>query len=141
MQHLNDLIAQFEQYLLNRLFRSMDNYASEEIKEIENALNSDSFFNLTDEKIKPELIENLKLGKKYSPKTNYSIKSEIEKFNKEIIAIINSYVKSEFKISVKLDHKDLVRDIMNMIKTNLPIQLKEFLVNAIQSYKKKKIYF
>ena len=77
MQHLNDLIAQFEQYLLNRLFRSMDNYASEEIKEIENALNSDSFFNLTDEKIKPELIENLKLGKKYSPKTNYSIKSEI----------------------------------------------------------------
>ena len=59
-----------------------------------------------------------------------------QKFNKEIIAIINSYVKSEFKISVKFDHKDLVRDIMNMIKTNLPIQLKEFLVNAIQSYKK-----
>ena len=67
----------------------MDNYASEEIKEIENAHNSDSFFNLTDEKIKPELIENLKLGKKYSPKTNYSIKSEIEKLLQSSILTLN----------------------------------------------------
>ena len=38
-----------------------------------------------------------------------------QKFNKEIIAIINSYVKSEFKISVKFDHKDFVRDILDKI--------------------------
>jgi len=73
LQQFDVLIAKFEQYILNRLFRSMDNYASDEIKEIEKALKSESFFNLTDENIYLELIENLKLGKKYSPKTNYAI--------------------------------------------------------------------
>ena len=68
LQQLESWIGKFEQYILNRLFRPMDNYSSDEIKEIKKALKSESFFNLTDENINPELIQNLKLGKKYSPK-------------------------------------------------------------------------
>ena len=49
----------------------------EEILEIENTLKRESFFNLTNININEELIKNLKLGKKYSPKTDYSILSEI----------------------------------------------------------------
>jgi len=98
LQQIDALISKFEKYLLNRLFKSMDNYTSDKIEEIEKALKSESFFNLTDEEINPELIVNLKLGKKYSPKTNYSIYTEIDRFNKEIILILKSYVKSEFNI-------------------------------------------
>lgn len=46
----------------------MDDYTSEEMESIEQALNRESFFNLTDEEINHELIKNLKLGKKYSTK-------------------------------------------------------------------------
>ena len=80
MLKLNDLIKKFEFLILNKLNKSMENYASEEI-EIETALKSESFFNLTNVNVNEGLIENLKLGKKYTPKTNYSILSEILKFN------------------------------------------------------------
>ena len=112
----------------------MDNYASDEIKEIEKALKSESFFNLTDENINLELIENLKLGKKYSPKTNYAINSEIDRFNKEIILIIKPYIKSEFNISVVINPKNILEDIKNIIESNLPIKLKDFQESPSISY-------
>ena len=80
MLKLNDLIKKFEFLILNKLNKSMENYASEEI-EIETALKSESFFNLTNVNVNEGLIENLKLGKTNTPKTNYSILSEILKFN------------------------------------------------------------
>ena len=111
MLKLNDLIKKFEFLILNKLNKSMENYASEEILEIETALKSESFFNLTNVNVNEGLIENLKLGKKNTPKTNYSILSEILKFNKEIVSVIKAYVKSEFKISVEINPENIIEKI------------------------------
>ena len=88
MLKLNDLIKKFEFLILNKLNKSMENYASEEILEIETALKSESFFNLTNVNVNEGLIENLKLGKKYTPKTNYSKLSEILNSTKKLYQLL-----------------------------------------------------
>ena len=60
---------------------------------------------------------------------------EIDRFNKEVILILKSYVKSEFNISIVINPKNILGDMKNIIDSNVPIKLKEFLDHAINSYK------
>ena len=100
-----------------------------------NKRNNESFFNLTNCKINQQLIENLKLGKKYTPKTKYYSTVEITKFNSEIANIFKSLIHSEFGRNVEINTSDLIKSLRDILKGPFSDNLKAFIKNAIQAFK------
>ena len=130
----NQIITYFEKLLLKQLYRSMDSYTAEEIIEIGQSLNSESFFNLTNEEIDSELVNSLKLGKKFTPRTKFSQNKEIVKFNNEIVSVVKSYLKTEFKVTVDVNPNRIVHSLRKMLKINHSVKLIKFIKTAIRTY-------
>ena len=89
----------------------MDNYTEEELNEIIKSLNSESFFSLTTGTIGQDLIDNLKLGKKFTPKTRYSSNAEMTKFNIEIVSVLKPFLISEFNVNMEINSNNIVQSI------------------------------
>ena len=130
------IISHFEKMLLIRLYRSMDSYTEEELNEIEKSLRSASFFNLTRGTINQELIDNLKFGKKFTPKTRYSSNIEMNKFNREIVSVLKPFLKSEFNVNLEISSSNIVQSLYEALNANQSIIFKQFINTAIKAYKK-----
>ncbi len=114
----------------------MDSYTEEELNEIEKSLKSESFFNLTTGTINQELIDNLKFGKKFTPKTRYSSNIEINKFNREIVSVLKPFLKLEFNVNLEINSNNIVQSLYEALNANQSIIFKQFINTAIKAYKK-----
>ena len=130
------IISHFEKLILIRLHRSMDNYTEEELNEIEKSLKRESFFNLTNGTIGQELIDNLKFGKKNTPKTRYSSNTEMTKFNKEIVSVLKPFLKLELNVNIEINSNNIVQSLYRVLNVNQSIIFKQFINTAVKAYKK-----
>ncbi len=130
------IIHSFEDHLIKCLYVSMKKYAENELSEIKKSLSEKNFFNISNENLGESIIDSLKLGKKYTPKTKYNIKSEIANFNMEVGKILENFLLQEFSLNTKINSGKVAQWFQKTTNHVNSKPLYEFLTVAETAYKK-----
>ena len=89
---MTDLILGFSKKIELHLTSLTKAYVTKEINDIGESLNRESFFNLSSEPVSDDIKNNLKLGRKYIPFCKLAFKTELRKFDSEVLEILHRYV-------------------------------------------------
>ena len=86
---MTDLILGFSKKIELHLTSLTKAYVTKEINDIGESLNRESFFNLSSEPVSDDIKNNLKLGRKYIPFCKLAFKTELRKFDSEVLEILH----------------------------------------------------
>ena len=132
-ENLIALVKTMENSLTTKIKGFMSKLAKTELEDIMANLKGENFFNLSGNPIDPEVIYNLKKGKKFTPFSPINIKKELRKFEEEIIMILNNIFGNEAK---NIKTQNLFIKIRKLKKTGL-IRKNQHLCELLLSIEKR----
>ena len=110
-------------------------YVRNEILEIEESLEGQGFFNLTNENIPINLRDKLDLGKKYCPYFKIKKEKELHKFDQEITQMFTNYLTFEYGLRSNSSASNLNKDLRKLRNT-MKFKNNTVLVNILGIFEK-----
>ena len=121
--NLKNITDTLQQKIAVILFKDLEihlgNFVKQEIKEIQESLKGECFFNLTNEKLSHDLTNKLDLGRKFTPYVNFNTKQELESFENEIGSLFKNFLKHEYNIKFSWQTNHLNKGLRSLRKSSL----------------------